>query len=82
MDEVATESGSDVVGFILFGANGRNKLNVSDAFESVLQISFLWTKNMVFVLSIRLPTPCANLPNSFAPALVQISLCLGSRSNC
>ncbi len=34
---------------------------------------------MVFVLSIRPPTPCANLPNSFA--LVQISLCLGSRNN-
>ena len=36
-------------------------------------------KNMVFVLSICPPTPCANLPNSFAPALVQISLRLGSQ---
>ena len=36
---------------------------------------------MVFVPSIHPPTPCANLPNSFAPALVQISLCLGSRNN-
>ena len=37
---------------------------------------------MVFVPSIRPPTPCANLPNSFAPALVQISVCLGSLNNC
>ena len=36
---------------------------------------------MVFVPSIRPPTPCDNLPNSFAPALVQISLCLGSCNN-
>ena len=36
---------------------------------------------MVFVLSICLPTPCTNLPNSFAPALVQVSLCLGSHNN-
>ena len=41
----------------------------------------MWMKNMVFVPSIHPPTPCANLPNSFAPAFVQISLCLGSRSN-
>ena len=37
---------------------------------------------MVFVPSIRPPTPCANLPNSFALALVQISVCLGSLNNC
>ena len=37
---------------------------------------------MVFVPSIRPPTPCSNLPNSFAPALVQISLCLGSFNKC
>jgi hypothetical protein len=36
---------------------------------------------MVFVPSICPPTPCANLPYSFSPALVQISLCLGSRNN-
>ncbi len=42
MDEIATKSGSDAVGVILFGANGRNKLNVSDDFESVL-------RNFVFV---------------------------------
>ena len=36
---------------------------------------------MVFVPSICPPTPCAILPNSFAPALVQISFCLGSRNN-
>ncbi len=42
MDEIATESGSDAVGVIFFGANGHNKLNVSDVFESVL-------RNFVFV---------------------------------
>ena len=36
---------------------------------------------MVLVPSIRPPTPCAKLPNLFAPDLVQISLCLGSRNN-
>jgi len=36
---------------------------------------------MVFVPVILPPTPCANLPNSFAPAVVQRSLCLESRSN-
>ena len=36
MDEVAAESGSDAVGFIFFGADGRDKFDVSDVFESVL----------------------------------------------
>ena len=39
-------------------------------------------QKMVFVPSIRPPSSCANLLNSFAPALVQISLCLGSLNNC
>ena len=37
VNEVAAESGSDAVGVILFCANGRDKLDVTDTFESVLR---------------------------------------------
>jgi hypothetical protein len=37
VNEVAAESGSDAVGVILFRANGHDKLDVSDVFESVLR---------------------------------------------
>ena len=36
----------------------------------------------MFVSAIHPPTPCANLPNLFAPAVVQCYLCLGCLSNC